>query len=143
MNSARGLRNKNPLNIIKSDVKWQGEVRPSTDSHFAQFETMEYGLRAAMKLLRTYYERHARRTVRLIVGRWAPETENNVNAYVSRVCRLTGLAADVPLPPMKSETRVVWCDLVLAMATVECALSTKEREELAPLVARAWTMAVG
>ena len=49
---ARGMRNNNPLNIIKSEkINWQGEVKPSTDPNFAQFETLEYGLRAAFKLL--------------------------------------------------------------------------------------------
>ena len=59
MKQARGLRNNNPLNIIKSEkINWQGEVKPSTDPNFAQFETMEYGLRAALCLLRTYYNKH-------------------------------------------------------------------------------------
>ena len=50
MNYARGMRNNNPLNIIKSEkINWQGEVKPSTDPNFAQFETLEYGLRAALK----------------------------------------------------------------------------------------------
>ena len=58
MKQARGLRNNNPLNIIKSEkINWQGEVKPSTDPNFAQFETLEYGLRAAFKLLRTYYQK--------------------------------------------------------------------------------------
>ena len=40
---ARGMRNNNPLNIIKSEkINWQGEVKPSTDPNFAQFETLEY-----------------------------------------------------------------------------------------------------
>ena len=41
MKQARGLRNNNPLNIIKSEkINWQGEVKPSTDPNFAQFETV-------------------------------------------------------------------------------------------------------
>ena len=53
MKQARGMRNNNPLNIIKSEkINWQGEVKPSTDPNFAQFETLEYGLRAAFKLSR-------------------------------------------------------------------------------------------
>ncbi len=40
MKQARGMRNNNPLNIIKSEkINWQGEVKPSTDPNFAQFET--------------------------------------------------------------------------------------------------------
>ena len=138
---ARGLRNNNPLNIIKSEkINWQGEVKPSTDRNFAQFETMEYGLRAALCLLRTYYNKHGCMTVRSIVARWDPEGEKVINAYVQTVCRLTGLKPETPLPPMKAETQTVWCDIVLAMATMECGLSTQQREELAPYVVRAWTM---
>ncbi len=49
MKQARGMRNNNPLNIVKSEkINWQGEVKPSTDPNFAQFETLEYGLRAAL-----------------------------------------------------------------------------------------------
>ena len=37
MSLARGMRNNNPLNIIKSEkINWQGEVKPSTDPNFAQ-----------------------------------------------------------------------------------------------------------
>ncbi len=141
MKKVRGLRNNNPLNIIKSEnINWKGEVKPSTDKNFAQFETMEYGLRAALCLLRTYYNKHGRRTVRSIVARWDPEGERVINAYVQTVCRLTGLSPETPLPPMKQETQVVWCDLVLAMATMECGLSAQQREELASYVVRAWTM---
>ena len=141
MKQARGLRNNNPLNIIKNkNINWKGEVKPSTDPNFAQFETMEYGLRAALCLLRTYYNKHGCRTVRSIVARWDPEGEKVINAYVQTVCRLTGQKPDQPLPPMKAETQVVWCDLVLAMATMECGLSAQQREELAPYVVRAWTM---
>ena len=99
---------------------------------------MEYGLRAALCLLRTYYNKHGCRTVRSIVARWDPEGERVISAYVQTVCRLTGLKPETPLPPMKAETQVVWCDLVLAMATMECGLSAQQREELAPYVARAW-----
>ena len=128
------MRNKNPLNIVKSaNINWQGEVKPSTDPTFAQFETLEYGLRAALKLLRTYYQKHRCTTIRKIVARWDPEGEKVIAAYVRTVCRYTGLSPDEPLPPMKEETRVMWCDIVLAMATVECGLTTQQREQLVPV----------
>ena len=85
MKQARGMRNNNPLNIIKSEkINWQGEVKPSTDPNFAQFETLEYGLRAAFKLLRTYYTKHGCKTITQIISRWAPETENQVVAYIKK-----------------------------------------------------------
>ena len=113
MKQARGMRNNNPLNIIKSEkINWQGEVKPSTDPNFAQFETLEYGLRA-------------------------PKV---IDAYVRTVCKHTGLNPDQQLPPMKEEKKVMWCDIVLAMATMECGLSVKQQEELVPFIARGWAM---
>ena len=51
---------------------------------------------------------------------------------------LVQLGADAPLPPMKKETRILWCELVLAMATVECGLKTDDREALRYPMAKAW-----
>ena len=141
MKQARGMRNKNPLNIVKNpNITWQGEVKPSTDKNFAQFETLAYGCRAALKLLRTYYEKHNCKTISRIVRRWAPETENNVQAYIRNVSRMTGIGATTPLPPMKEETKIVWCDIVLAMATVECGLDPKIKENLATHIEIAWRL---
>ena len=135
------MRNKNPLNIVKNpNISWQGEIKPSTDKSFAQFETLAYGCRAALKLLRTYYEKHKCCTISKIIRRWAPETENNVQAYIKNVSRMTGIGATTPLPPMKEETKLVWCDLVLAMATVECGLDTQGREELTPSIDVGWKL---
>ena len=141
MKQARGMRNNNPLNIIKSEkINWQGEVKPSTDPNFAQFETLEYGLRAAFKLLRTYYQKHGCRTIRQIVARWDPEGPKVIGAYVNTVCKHTGLSPDQQLPPMKEETKVMWCDIVLAMATMECGLNNEGRQSLRPDLEKAWDM---
>ena len=141
MKQARGLRNNNPLNIVKSLYNtWQGEIKPSRDKNFCQFETMAYGCRAALKLLRTYYEKYKCTTISKIVRRWAPETENNVLAYIRNVSRMTGIGATTPLPPMKEETKIVWCDIVLAMATVECGLTAKQKELMATHIEIAWRL---
>ncbi len=151
MKQSRGMRNNNPLNIIKSEkINWQGEVKPSTDPNFAQFEstdpnfaqfeTLEYGLRAAFKLLRTYYQKHGCRTIRQIVARWDPEGPKVIDAYVRTVCKHTGLNPDQQLPPMKEETKVMWCDIVLAMATMECGLNNEGRQSLRPDLEKAWDM---
>ena len=101
---------------------------------------LEYGLRAALKLLRTYYQKHGCRTIRQIVARWDPEGPKVIEAYVNTVCKHTGLSPDQQLPPMKEETKVMWCDIVLAMATMECGLNVKQQEELVPFIARGWAM---
>ena len=47
MKQARGMRNNNPLNIIKSEkINWQGEVKPSTDPNFAQWRLRQHRLQA-------------------------------------------------------------------------------------------------
>lgn len=45
----RGLRNNNPGNIRLSSTKYQGEVQPSQDTAFKQFESMAYGYRAIFR----------------------------------------------------------------------------------------------
>jgi hypothetical protein len=37
---SRGLQNCNPGNIRQSKVRYKGEVRPSRDSAFKQFESL-------------------------------------------------------------------------------------------------------
>ena len=141
LNRARGLRNCNPLNIIKTrNTVWLGQIHTESEKTFCQFSRMVYGCRAALKLLRTYYTKYDCNTLRRIIARWAPETENNVQAYVRNVSRMTGIGATTPLPPMKPETREIWCRIVLAMATVECGLDANGQEELQTDIEDAWWM---
>ncbi len=141
MKQARGLRNNNPLNIIKNkNINWKGQLCNGTDPTFVQFDTMANGLRATLMLLRTYYNKHACTTLRMIISRWAPETENQVSAYINTVCKLTGWNPDTHLPPMKAETKVVWFGIVLAMASVECGLNNEGRQALHPDLEKAWEM---
>ena len=69
----RGIRNNNPLNIRRSKDKWKGMAAQQNDAAFCQFESMEWGWRAAFYLLtRTYYHKHRLYTIRAIVSKWAP-----------------------------------------------------------------------
>ena len=87
----RGLRNNNPGNIRINDDLFQGEVRPSRDKSFKQFETMAYGYRAIFKILRNYLCIYKLDTIRKMVGRWAPPGDNNhTEAYIKAVG--TGIA---------------------------------------------------
>lgn len=92
----RGYRNKNPGNIDwNAQNKWQGQVgREPTGNppRFAVFDKHENGIRALAVLLTTYQDRHGLRTIRGIISRWAPGNENNTDAYVAHVARLTGRA---------------------------------------------------
>lgn len=113
---SRGLRNNNPLNIRLSRTPWQGEVRPSQDKAFCQFRSPAYGYRAALKLLRNYSLVHGCHTVRTIISRWAPPSENDTKGYISTVCKLTGLDADRRIDV---DDRRTMCGLAAAMSRVE------------------------
>ena len=86
--SARGLRNNNPLNIrLSATTRWQGEVRPSRDRSFCQFESIAYGYRAGLKLLQNYRKLNGCRTIADFINRWAPPVENTISAGYAGKCR--------------------------------------------------------
>ena len=96
--ATRGWRNRNPGNIEHVAAnKWQGLAEPPSDGRFCRFTGHEYGLRALAVLLVSYQDRHGLRTVRSIVGRWAPPAENDTAAYVAAVARRMGVGPDDPL----------------------------------------------
>lgn len=112
----RGLRNNNPLNIRIGNT-WLGEREHPTDNEFEEFVSLAYGIRAAFIILRRYIRRYRLDTVRLIVDRWAPKTENETEKYIQFVCKDTGLMPDTAL---KYDDKETMCKLVEAMAFVEC-----------------------
>ncbi len=112
----RGFRNNNPLNIRIGNT-WIGEVTNPTDTHFEQFTDMVYGLRAGFVLIRRYMERYHLRTIREIVSRWAPPSENYTERYIDQVCCITGMQADTLL---SFGDKSAMCNLVCAMVHVEC-----------------------
>lgn len=87
---SRGVDNCNPGNIRRSRVRYRGEVHPSRDPDFKQFESMEWGYRAMFVLLDTYHRRYGLDTVRGMIARYAPSVENDTARYVRTVCEMTG-----------------------------------------------------
>ena len=116
MSLPRGYRNNNPLNIRKNVANaWKGKVVPGTDPLFEQFITMAYGYRAALKLLRNYIG-SGHNTIRKIVGKWAPPSENNTSSYVANVASRTGIDADTVI---SRNDREKLCKIAYAMAWIE------------------------
>lgn len=90
-----------------------------TDQAFVQFKSLKWGWRAAFYLLtRTYYHKYRLYTIRSIVNKWAPPSENNSKAYVENVSRLTGIDPDEALG-IPSEKPQRWIALGVAMAIQE------------------------
>ena len=69
-----------------------------TDKAFVHFTSLTMGYRAAWRILETYYKHFEAQykpfTPRNIIYRWAPPNENDSEAYLRRVCRLTNLAGN-------------------------------------------------
>lgn len=67
---SRGLENRNPGNIRRAPVRYKGEVRPSRDPDFKEFESLAWGYRAIFVLLDTYRARYGIDTLRGMISRW-------------------------------------------------------------------------
>lgn len=113
---SRGLRNHNPGNIRRSVCRFRGEVLPSTDPAFKQFEADEWGYRAIFVVLRTYWRKHHLRTLSEMIARWAPPSENDTARYIRSVTSLTGIAPNEEIDPQDRSTMI---PLVAAISQVE------------------------
>ena len=93
----RSERNNTPGNIRLTSDRWRGQVLPPPDRGFVTFKSLEWGYRALFVVLEGYMLRHGLRTIRGIIGRYAPPSENATAAYIRSVCRATGWGPDDPL----------------------------------------------
>jgi len=92
----RGIRCRNPGNI-EYGAFTKGMGATGSDGRFAIFKSMVEGVCALARLLIVYYDKPlANRidTVREIINRWAPSSENDTNAYVMAVCQLCEVGPD-------------------------------------------------
>ena len=128
----RGYRNANPLNIRINSDKFQGEIQPSGDKEFKQFETMAYGYRAAFRILKTYINNYKCDTIRKIISRFAPANENHTENYIRVVSERSGIPAD---DPIYADNREMMIRIVAAMSYVE----NGREAEMADVI-RGWEM---
>lgn len=110
------MRNNNLLNIRISKDVFQGEIRPSQDKEFKQFETAAYGYRAAFKVLRTYINNYKCDTIRKIISRWAPKNENHTENYIKVVSERSGIPEN---DTVYADNREMMIRIVAAMSFVE------------------------
>lgn len=98
MKQPRGIRNYNP-GTSAGATAWQGlvPVDKRTDPAFCQFVSAAYGIRALARTLITYQDKYQLYTIREMISRWAPPSENNTEAYVRAVATQVGKGADEQL----------------------------------------------
>lgn len=111
---SRGLRNCNPGNIRLSPTKYMGEVTPSRDTAFKQFETMAWGYRAIFVLLDSY-RRNGFRTIRQMITRYAPPVENETDVYIQRMIEWTELSADKPIDTNNADVMTLFVSAISRM----------------------------
>lgn len=113
-NQPRGIRNNNPLNIIRSNVQWQGKISfdRSSDAKFEQFDTMLNGILAGAKNMRTHVmadrKRKHRTTLAEEINRWCPD--GTADSYIQVVCLKANVVPGLQLDfTRKNEiARILW-----------------------------------
>lgn len=98
---ARGIRNNNPGNLRPTGVTWAGQVVPGTDASFMQFKSMPYGIRALFVDLINKHKQGLD-TLREILYKYAPPSENRTEVYISSVSAATGIAPTQKFEPNKA-----------------------------------------
>jgi hypothetical protein len=116
--STRGERNNNPGNINLRNgagtvIPWQGLSQTQTDSRFAQFTDVTYGIRALHKNTMTMFGRGLN-TVQSIISAYAPPGDNNdTAAYISAVCKSTGFTPTQTLDLTDLPTVSALCNAII------------------------------
>ena len=77
---------------------------------------MAWGYRAMFILLDTYRVRYGLNTLRGMISRYAPPSENHTEAYIAAIVEWTGLTPDEPLD---TRSRRVMVPIVMAMSRIE------------------------
>lgn len=116
----RGIRNNNPGNIKNNEkIDWLGEVPENAklDDAFEEFSSIELGIRAMMILLRNYQRIHGLRSVKEIIGRYAPERDklNNTPYYIRYVSVHLEVPADAPIDLSDKATMINMVDSIIFM----------------------------
>jgi hypothetical protein len=86
-----GFRNNNPGNL-RTGESWQGAI--GSAGGFVTFKSMAYGIRAAATVLVNNVSSQGNNTIRKLITKYAPPSENNTTAYINAVSASTGIAPD-------------------------------------------------
>ena len=93
-----------------------GEIQPSTDKQFKQFKSNAYGYRAGFRILLTYITRYHINTLRGMLHRFAPMSENATDKYIETVSKRAAVDPDEVIRTVDKEMLI---RIVAAMSYVE------------------------
>lgn len=86
---------------------------------------MGWGYRAMFVLLYTYQKRYREYTLRQLISRYAPPSENQTDKYIAAVAKSTGIGPDIPIDTM---VRKIMVPVVSAMSRVENGVAANPAE---------------
>ena len=89
------IARNNIFNIRANGAKWVGQT--GSNKGFVEFDTQEHAIRAWLVLMRTYRRKHGLTTIRDIIRRFAPPSENNTEKYVLFCCTMTLKGSTEPI----------------------------------------------
>ena len=104
----------NPLNLRDYNQNWDGQSGATRG--FVDFEDEYSGVRAADKLLSNYGATEGIDTLRGVISRFAPPSENATEDYISFVSEQTGIPSEQPIDLADEGTRQ---RILSAMAKME------------------------
>jgi len=93
----RGERNNNPGNIrFKEAIDWDGKLKRDLkiEPDFERFVTPHYGIRAIARSLKTNINGGENNTINKFIKKWAPDFENNTEAYQKAVSSSVAIGRD-------------------------------------------------
>lgn len=118
MKIPRAVRNKNPGNIERNDIRWLGMSDDQrNDDRYVVFDSVVYGVRAMAKVLLTYQSEYHLKTVRAMIERYAPPSENDTESYSRHVAAHMGVGVTQTVQ-LKDESERLYL-MVEAMISVE------------------------
>lgn len=109
---ARGIRNNNPMNIRKGE-NWKGLAEVQDDPAFCVFKEPKWGIRAFCVLMRNYKKLYGIDSVRGIIDRFAPASENDTTSYIEHVSLRLGVHHDKSLDLTDCDTMLELCKAVI------------------------------
>jgi peptidoglycan hydrolase-like protein with peptidoglycan-binding domain len=105
----RNWRNNNPGNLeFGSFARSRGAV--GSDGRFAVFPTLEAGLKAKEDLV--FGPRYINLSIRNAISKYAPESENDVNMYVSQVVAATNADQNTILKDLSDSQRTAMLNTI-------------------------------
>ena len=108
---ARNWRNNNPGNLeFGTFAQSMGAV--GTDGRFAVFPDMQAGMRAKEELLFGAKSNYINLSIASAISRYAPETENNVAAYIKAVTAATATTPDTTLNALNPSQRSAFLEAI-------------------------------